>query len=329
MTGDTIISAMGITKSFGAQPVLAGVDLHVQRGEIVALLGPNGAGKTTLVNILTTLVRPDAGHATINGFDLGTQPAQVRSSISLTGQSVAVDGFLTGRENLTMLGRLAHLGTTAARRRAAELLGQFELDAAADRRAATYSGGMRRRLDLAMSLVARPPVIFLDEPTTGLDPRSRQALWGAVRELAGAGTAILLTTQYLEEADHLADRIAVVDAGAIIAEGTADDLKRSVSGERVELTFPDAATFGRACAVLGEGVASAVGAPKESGRAIHHDRERMAVSVGGDDAVLLTRAVLDLMAEHRLAVDAIAIVRPSLDDVFLALTGHGSTEVAA
>jgi ABC-2 type transport system ATP-binding protein len=232
-----MIHVTGITKTFGKQTVLAGVDLDVAAGEIVGLLGPNGAGKTTLVNILTTLVVPDGGTATIAGFDVVTQPAEVRRRISLTGQSAAVDGLLTGHENLRMMGRLSGLSPAASRARATELLERFDLTAAARKLVSTYSGGMRRRLDLALSLVVTPPVVFLDEPTTGLDTRSRRELWDAIRSLAADGTAVLLTTQYLEEADQLCDRIALLDGGRIVAVGTAGELKARV-GEELSLPEP-------------------------------------------------------------------------------------------
>ena len=221
----TMITLSGIRKTFRRREVLRGVDLTVDRGEILALLGPNGAGKTTLISILSTLVRPDAGSATVNGHDVVRERDAVKGSISLTGQSAAIDEILTGRSNLRMMGVLSGLGRREAARRAEELLGFFDLTEAADKRAKTYSGGMRRRLDLAISLIVTPPVVFLDEPTTGLDTRSRQQLWSLIRELAGAGTTVLLTTQYLEEADALADRVAVIDRGVIVAQGTPADLK--------------------------------------------------------------------------------------------------------
>jgi ABC-2 type transport system ATP-binding protein len=232
-----MISVTGITKAFGKHTVLAGVDLDVGPGEIVGLLGPNGAGKTTLVNILTTLVTPDAGSASVAGFDVATQPVEVRRRISLTGQSAAVDGLLTGDENLRMLGRLSGLSPAASRVRASELLERFDLASAARKLVSTYSGGMRRRLDLALSLVVTPPVVFLDEPTTGLDTRSRRELWDAIRTLAADGAAVLLTTQYLEEADQLCDRVALLDGGRIVAVGTARELKARV-GEELSLPEP-------------------------------------------------------------------------------------------
>ena len=232
-----MIQVTGITKTFGTQTVLDGVDLDVRAGEIVALLGPNGAGKTTLVTILTTLVTPDSGSATVAGFDVVTQAEEVRRRISFTGQAAAVDGLLTGEENLRMMGRLSGLSRVAARARAAELLERFDLTDAARKQVSAYSGGMRRRLDLALSLVVTPPVVFLDEPTTGLDTRSRRELWDAIRTLAADGAAVLLTTQYLEEADQLSDRIALLDGGRIVAAGTAADLKSRV-GEELSLPAP-------------------------------------------------------------------------------------------
>ena len=321
MPPDPIIRTADLTKTFGATTVLQGVDLEVARGSIFALLGPNGAGKTTMVNILTTLKRADAGTATVAGHDVSTEAARVRSAISVTGQYAAVDDFLTGAENLRMMARLAHQPPAAARARADELLAQFDLTEAAHRKVATYSGGMRRRLDLAISLVGRVPVIFLDEPTTGLDPRSRLALWQAVRDQAGLGTTIFLTTQYLEEADQLADRIAVIDGGRIIAEGRADDLKRGVSGDRVEIGVPP------------ETLALAAEALAQGGVEVVTDVDRATVSVAARDpeaTVPLVRELLARMDEHRLPVGSINVVRPSLDDVFLALTGHAATqEVAA
>ena len=231
------IVTRGVTKSFGAQEVLRGVDLEVGAGEIVALLGTNGAGKTTLVNILSTLVVPDGGTATVAGFDVARESREVQRRISLTGQAAAVDGLLTGDENLRMMGRLCGLSRAGSRARAAELLDRFDLADAARRLVSTYSGGMRRRLDLALSLVATPPVVFLDEPTTGLDTRSRRELWDAIRDLAADGAAVLLTTQYLEEADRLADRIALLDGGRIVALGTADELKARV-GDELSLPAP-------------------------------------------------------------------------------------------
>jgi ABC-type multidrug transport system, ATPase component len=249
MTGETMIAVRGLRKAYGSHPVLDGVDISVPRGNIFALLGPNGAGKTTAVNVLSTLVRPDAGEVVIGGIDVLRDPVATRRVIALTGQYASVDGFQTGEENLVMMGRLAHLGARGARRRAAELLGRFGLEEAARRRVDAYSGGMRRRLDLAISLIASPPVLFLDEPTTGLDPRSRNDLWDVVRHLADEGTTILLTTQYLEEADRLADTVAVLDAGRIIAQGAPDVLKGRLSGDHIELRFANEEDFAAAGAL--------------------------------------------------------------------------------
>ncbi|MCS0499015.1 ATP-binding cassette domain-containing protein [Protaetiibacter mangrovi] len=279
------ITVRGIRKSFGGTEVLRGVELSVAAGTVFALLGPNGAGKTTLINILSTLVAPDAGTATVAGRDVAREPEEVKRRISLTGQSAAVDEVLTGRENLRMMGRLSGLGRRAASRRADELLARFGLDDAGRRRVATYSGGMRRRLDLAISLILTPPVVFLDEPTTGLDTRSRQALWEEIRGLTANGTTVLLTTQYLEEADRLADRIAVIEHGAVVAEGTPEELKARVGGEVVTLSDPEGA-------VLAE-------LPTDG-------------TLAG-----LRRAIAAI--DHESA--SVALRSPSLDDVFLAVTG--------
>ena len=308
MSTDPVIEVSGLTKAYGSHAVLSGVDFAVSSGEIFALLGPNGAGKTTTVNILTTLVAADHGTATIAGIDVAKHPERVRRVISLTGQYASVDEFQTGRENLLMMSRLAHLGSRAARRRTDELLDQFDLAEAAGRRAGTYSGGMRRRLDLAISLIARPPVVFLDEPTTGLDPRSRAQMWEVVRELAAAGTTILLTTQYLEEADQLADHVAVLDDGRVIASGTADELKSRVSGGRVEVVFANADDARTA-------IAAGLGAAAE-------DSDGFGIAIASDSPARTIRDALDRASAHGLDVADITIVKPSLDDVFLALTGH-------
>ena len=315
---DSVIVTKGLRKSYRATTVLDGVDFEVERGEIFALLGPNGAGKTTTVNILTTLIRPDAGTATIDGHDVVREPAQARAALSLTGQFAAVDPFQTGAENLAMMARLSHLRRGVGRRRTTELLGQFDLEDAADRLVATYSGGMRRRLDLAISLLAAPPVVFLDEPTTGLDPRSRSQMWAVVRELAAAGTTILLTTQYLEEADQLADTIAVLNRGAIVATGSADELKSGLAGDRVELTFDDAASFSAAQRL-------------DFGPGASFDDDRASVSVPSNNPVQTTRELLAVSDARGLAVSNISILKPTLDDVFLHLTGAPATteEVAA
>jgi ABC-2 type transport system ATP-binding protein len=307
----TAIRAAGIRKTYGSTEVLAGIDVTVPAGSVFALLGPNGAGKTTFVRILATLVEPDAGTATIAGRDLAGDPRGIREAISLTGQYAAVDELLTGMENLVMMGRLRRLSRAAARRRAVELLARFDLADAAKRTVKTYSGGMRRRLDLAMSLVTSPPVIFLDEPTTGLDPRSRQQMWSAVRELAAGGSTIFLTTQYLEEADQLADRIMMIDKGVVVAEGTAEELKWQLEGERVELVFADDAAFARAVADLADEVAGS-------------EPARRSVSVATDGTAAQVRSLLERMDKADAPVDKVAVHRPSLDDVFLALTEGGN-----
>jgi ABC-2 type transport system ATP-binding protein len=281
-----IIAVRGVTKSFGKVPVLRGIDLTVARGSIVALLGPNGAGKTTLINILSTLVAPDAGTATVAGHDVVREREAVKRQISLTGQSAAVDEVLTGDENLRMMGRLSGLTRSAAADRSRELLERFELTESARKRVKTYSGGMRRRLDLAISLLLTPPVVFLDEPTTGLDTRSRQDLWSVIRHLADNGTTVFLTTQYLEEADQLADRIAVLEGGRIVAEGTAGELKARIGGEVVAIHGPDGEVL----------------------------RE-----IPTDGTVAGLRTALDGVTDSATA--SVTLRSPSLDDVFLALTG--------
>jgi ABC-2 type transport system ATP-binding protein len=297
-----IIQASGLRKSYGSTEVLKGIDLDVKEGSVLALLGPNGAGKTTIVRILTTLTRPDAGTATIAGYDVAREPTKVRGVISLTGQYAAVDDNQTGRENLVMIGRLTHLGRTIAARRADELLERFELTNAMDRRAKTYSGGMMRRLDLAMSLIARPRVIFLDEPTTGLDPASRVTMWDAIGELVRDGTTILLTTQYLDEADRLADRIVLLDDGRITASGTADALKAQVGGERIDLYFTDELTAAKATDLLG-------------GRT-----DGQLVNLPSDGSADHLHQVLDQLRDHALTPARVSSHRPTLDDVFLTLT---------
>jgi ABC-2 type transport system ATP-binding protein len=308
VTTDPMIMTRGLRKSFRGTAVLTGLDLEVQRGAIFALLGPNGAGKTTTVNILTTLLKPDAGTAFIAGVDVVRDPAGARAALSLTGQFAAVDPFQTGAENLAMMARLAHLGRRASRNRVAQLLGQFDLEDSAGRLASTYSGGMRRRLDLAISLLAAPPVVFLDEPTTGLDPRSRNQMWDVVRELTAGGTTILLTTQYLEEADQLAGSIAVLNQGVVVAAGTPTELKAGLNGDRVELSFETDAAYASANRL-------------EFGPGAVFDGDRASVAVPAADPVRATRELLALADRHGLAVSNISILKPTLDDVFLRLTG--------
>lgn len=308
-TTDYVIRARDLHKSFGANHVLRGINMDVRRGTMLALLGPNGAGKTTTVRILTTLLKPDKGDLYVEGYDVLKEADKVRSVIGLTGQSAAVDELLTGRENLIMMGRLYRLTRQSAVKRAEELLKEFDLVKAADRPAKTYSGGMRRKLDLAVSLIATPPVIFLDEPTTGLDPRSRLAMWDIIKRLVANGTTILLTTQYLEEADQLADRIIVIDGGRVIAEGTASQLKAKVGKDRLELSFPDAASLAAASQLLGAGTAD--GNDKE------HSLSVVINNVNRD-----VKDILDKLASKKIEVIAMAVHKPTLDDVFLSLTGQ-------
>ncbi len=298
------IEAIGLTKSYRSRPVVAGIDLCVERGRVLALLGPNGAGKTTTIRILATLLRADAGTARVAGFDVVAERAKVRRAISLTGQYAAVDELQTGTENLRMMGRLWGLSARAARSRAAELLERFDLTDAAGRRVGTYSGGMRRRLDLAASLVVQPQVLFLDEPSTGLDPRSRAAVWEVVAGLAAAGVTVLLTTQYLEEADRLADHVVLLDGGRIVAEGTPEALKSRVGARRLVLTVT-ADAFAEVRAALGK-------------RALSVDGSTIGVATDGSAAHV--RALLDELDPDGTAVEHFAQHSASLDDVFLALT---------
>ena len=308
MAKNSIIQVKNIYKSYGKTSVLKGVSFNVEQGTMLALLGPNGAGKTTTVRILSTLLSLDKGSVTVCGYDVVKEQDKVRNVIGLTGQSAAVDELLTGRENLVMMGRLYRLTNESAKARAQELLEDFDLTGAADRPTKTYSGGMRRRLDLAVSLIATPPVIFLDEPTTGLDPRSRLAMWEIIKKLMAKGTTILLTTQYLEEADQLADRIIVIDGGKVIAEGTAKELKGKVGNDRLELVFANSKAFDSAQATLGKQIADSN--PEEKTHAIVIK-----------DASQDVRAVLEKLEKTGIKIQSMAIHKPTLDDVFLTLTG--------
>jgi ABC-2 type transport system ATP-binding protein len=310
----TAIEVQDLVKRFGSVHALDGVDLTAYEGQVLGLLGPNGAGKTTLVRILATLLQPDAGTATVLGLDVLRDGAALRERIGLAGQYAAVDENLTGIENLTMVGRLYGSKRAAAKARARELLEQFDLVEAGSRPTKTYSGGMRRRLDLAAALVARPPILFLDEPTTGLDPRSRLALWGVIEDLVAGGTTALLTTQYLDEADRLADTIAVIDHGRLIAEGTSDQLKDQVGGERLEIVLDDAADAERAKAALA--VISDESPVCEGGLVRLSVRERKGAIV----------QAVRLLSDAEVGVDDVTLRRPTLDDVFLALTGHIAEE---
>jgi ABC-2 type transport system ATP-binding protein len=308
------IAATGLRRSFGDHVVLDGIDLDVPRGTVFSLLGANGAGKTTTVKILSTLIHADAGSARIAGHDLATEADAVRAAIGVTGQFSAVDNLLTGQENLILIADLHHLGRAAGRRRATELLDQFDLVDAANKLVATYSGGMRRRLDLAMTLVGTPQVIFLDEPTTGLDPRSRRGMWQIVRELVAGGVTIFLTTQYLEEADELADRIAVLDHGRIVAEGTADELKRRIPGGHILLRFAGPRELESAERAVGQA---------------SRDSDALALRVPHDGSPRALKALLDRLDEHAVEVDSLSLHTPDLDDVFLALTGSPNNEKVA
>jgi ABC-2 type transport system ATP-binding protein len=299
------VAASGLRKSFGDHVVLDGIELDVAEGSVYALLGPNGSGKTTMVRILSTLLTADAGTVRVAGHDPDTEPGLVRAAIGVTGQFSAVDNLLTGQENLVLMADLHHLGRAKGRRRAAELLERFDLAEAGGKMVATYSGGMQRRLDLAMTLVGEPRIIFLDEPTAGLDPRSRRTMWQIIRELVASGVTIFLTTQYLEEADQLAGRIAVLDHGTLVAEGTADDLKRLIPGGHIRLRFSDEGELDSAARALGEA---------------SHDPDTLTLQVPYDGSVQSLKTLLDQL--EGIPVDGLSVHTPDLDDVFLALTGH-------
>ncbi|MFG2993565.1 ATP-binding cassette domain-containing protein [Streptomyces sp. NPDC048257] len=304
------IAANGLRKSYGDKTVLDGIDLAVPEGTVFSLLGPNGAGKTTAVKILSTLVTADAGDLHVAGHDLATHPQAVRSAIGVTGQFSAVDGLITGEENMLLLADLHHLSKREGRRVTAELLERFDLVEAAKKPASTYSGGMKRRLDIALTLVGSPRIIFLDEPTTGLDPRSRHTMWQIIRELVTGGVTVFLTTQYLEEADQLADRIAVLNDGRIAAEGTADQLKRLVPGGHVRLRFTDPAAYRSAASALTE---------------VTRDEESLSLQIPSDGSQRELRAVLDRLDSAGIEADELTVHTPDLDDVFFALTGSAAT----
>ena len=306
----TAVSVNGLRKAYGKKMVLDGVDLSIGEGEVFALLGPNGAGKTTIVRILSTLIPADAGTATVMGHDLGGEAGAVRALIGVTGQFSAVDNLLTGEENLLLMGRLLHLPATDLRARTAQVLELFDLVEVARRTPASYSGGEKRRLDIAMTLMGRPRLIFLDEPTTGLDPRSRHTMWQLIRDLRADGVTILLTTQYLEEADQLADRIAVLDRGHIVAEGTPEELKRRIPGAHIQLRFANASSLDEAARALREGT---------------RDDEGLVLRVPNEGGIRSLREVLSRLGDH-VAVEDLSIHTPDLDDVFFALTGNASKE---
>lgn len=307
------IVVQNLHKSYKDLKVLKGVSFEVKRGTILAVLGPNGAGKTTTIRILSTLLAPDEGQASVNGFDVQERADEVRASIGLTGQYAAVDGYLTGEENLQLIGRLYRLSKADASSRSSQLLDQFDLVEAGKRPVKTYSGGMRRRLDLAMSLIASPPIIFLDEPTTGLDPRSRLTMWAIIKKLADSGTTILLTTQYMEEADQLADNIVVIDNGQVIAKGTSGELKSRVGSDRLELTISKNSDFETAKKVI-------------DGDELKEDKENRILSVATKNGVSTLKQVLQQLESADIEVESISLHRPTLDDVFLSLTGHGTAQ---
>lgn len=311
----TAIAASGLRKAFGDKIVLDGINLDVREGTVFSLLGPNGAGKTTAVNVLTTLMKADGGTARVAGHDVATETKAVRAAIGVTGQFAAVDELLTGQENLQLMADLNRLDSGQGRRIVPELLERFDLTESAQKLVATYSGGMRRKLDLAMTLVGNPRIIFLDEPTTGLDPRSRRTMWEIIRELVADDVTIFLTTQYLEEADRLADRIAVLDQGHLVAQGTPNELKRQIPGSHVRFRFTDVSEFDAATRVLTDST--------------RDDEEDLILRVPSDGGAKSVRALLDQLDAHSIDVEEFSVHTPDLDDVFLALTGRTSTEVAA
>jgi ABC-2 type transport system ATP-binding protein len=310
-TSTSAIVATGLRKSYGEKVVLDGIDLDIAEGTIFALLGPNGAGKTTAVQILSTYIGADGGDVRVAGHDVARDPDAVRAAIGVTGQFSAVDNLLTGEENLVLMADLHHLGKREGRKRASELLRRFDLVEAGPKILSTYSGGMRRRLDLAMTLIGEPRIIFLDEPTTGLDPRSRRTMWQIIRELAAGGVTIFLTTQYLEEADELANRIAVLDKGRLVAEGTPDELKRMIPGGYIRLEFADAMGLSAAASILGE---------------VSRDDNALTLELPTDGGVRSLRALLERVDDKNIEVANLIVHTPDLDDVFFALTGHPVTE---
>jgi ABC-2 type transport system ATP-binding protein len=313
--GKQAIQVKDLYKSFGNLKVLNGVNFTVNRGEILAVLGPNGAGKTTTIKILSTLLHPDKGSAVVNGFDVMAQPGDVRASIGLTGQYAAVDEYLTGEENLMLMGRLYRLSVADTKRRAGQLLELFDLVEPSKRPVRTYSGGMRRKLDLAMSLVASPPIIFLDEPTTGLDPRSRMTMWETIKLLAKHGITILLTTQYMDEADNLADNIVVIDGGKVIAQGTPNELKSTIGTDRLELTISRKSSFEKAKKLV-------------DGDSLQVDEERRVLSIASAGGLPVVKKALERLDSGGIEVENISLHRPTLDDVFLSLTGHAASQTS-